>query len=694
MKLFPAATCILAGALLSQTLSAQAPALQAPAEVKTQLGAEEQKRAEAYYHYAAGHYAEQMFDSTAQKEYGTQALEHYKKAYAADPSSLVIGERLAEMYWKAQRISDAVQEATDLLRRNPNDLPTRRLLARIYLRSLGDLNAASGQTETLQRATEQYREIVRLNPTDIDSGLWLARLYRLQNSPENAEEVLRRILKTEPENEAAVEQLTQLLMEEGKSVEAVSLLEGLMQHSSSPVLWELLGDAYTQTKDLAKAEGAYRKAAALNPREPSHQRGLAQTLLSEEKYSDALGVYQHLAEIEPENADILLRISQIYRELHKLAAAEKVLLRARQIAPGNIEVMYNEALLYQAQGRFEDAIRVLSDTLAGIRGHGGASAASRRTLGILYQQLGQLYREVQKYQPAIYAFQEMQRLGDEEDRRARLLMADTWRAAKDLPKALDEAKRATEKYPNDPALRTSYASLCGENGQVDQAVQILRSHLAKSEPDRETYLSIAQVYERAHRYREAEENARLAEVLPGEPREREMAWFLLGAIYERQKLFGRAEAEFQKVLGVNPRNAPVLNYYGYMLGDLGIRLEEAQSLVERALAEEPYNGAYLDSLGWIYFKQNKLAEAEAALRRAIERESHDPTIHSHLADVYFRTGRKDLAAAEWENSLSEWRRALPSDREPDKVAEVEKKLTQVKHHVAARKPSSEEAKPQ
>jgi Tfp pilus assembly protein PilF len=172
-----------------------------------------------------------------------------------------------------------------------------------------------------------------------------------------------------------------------------------------------------------------------------------------------------------------------------------------------------------------------------------------------------------------------------------------------------------------------------------------------------------------------------------------MVWFLLGAIYERQKFFDRAEVEFKKVLVVNPRNAAVLNYYGYMLGDLGQRLDEAQSLVERALKEEPFNGAYLDSLGWIYFKQNKLGEAETTLRKALQRESHDATIHSHLGDLYGKTGRTDLAAEEWEKSLAEWRRALPADVESDKIAEVEKRLGKVKHRVA-QKSSSQDAKPQ
>jgi predicted Zn-dependent protease len=111
------------------------------------------------------------------------------------------------------------------------------------------------------------------------------------------------------------------------------------------------------------------------------------------------------------------------------------------------------------------------------------------------------------------------------------------------------------------------------------------------------------------------------------------------------------------------------------------------------LKEEPFNGAYLDSMGWIYYKQNKLGEAEATLRKAVERDSHDPTIHSHLGDVYAKLGRNELAASEWEKSLSEWRHALPADVENDKIAEIEKKLGQTKHRVA-QKSSVQEAKPQ
>jgi Flp pilus assembly protein TadD len=684
-------------ALLTAICGANAAAQSSPVDKKPDAASSEtpappSARAEAYYNYSIGHLYEQKYETTNQPEFATQAIEAYKKAYALDPKSPVIGERLAEMYWKAQRVHEAVMEAQELLKRDPNDLQTRRLLGRIYLRSLGDLSA-SAQSEMAERAIEQYREVWRLDPTDTESALWLARLYRLRNDHDKAEEVLRSMLAQDPENEAAVEQLTQLLLDEGKSADAVALLEGITSRTPSPTLLDLLGDAYTQTHDLPKAEGAYRKAADLDPSELSHQRGLGQTLLSEEKFAEALTVYQKLADLMPDDSDVYLRLAQIYRELHQLDHAEESLLKARQYAPGSLEVMYNEAMLYEAQGRFEDAIRVLSDAVTGLKSQSTILPSRHRSLAILYQQLGQLYRDTQNYQAAVYTYEELGRLGEEEDRRARMLIMDTYRAAKDLPKALQTGKEALAKYPSDSGLRTSYALLLGENGQTDEAVKMLRAQLNKSDADRDTYLNIAQVYERARRYKEAEDAAHTAEVMPGEARDNEMVWFLLGAIYERQKFFDRAEEQFKKALAVNPRDGAVLNYYGYMLGDLGIRLDEAEALVQRALKEDPHSGAYLDSLGWIYFRENKLTEAEATLRQAVTRESHDATIRSHLGDVLAKSGRMDLAAIEWEKSLNEWHRSLPADVENDKIAEVEKKLSQVKHRIA-QKSSPQDAKPQ
>ena len=118
----------------------------------------------------------------------------------------------------------------------------------------------------------------------------------------------------------------------------------------------------------------------------------------------------------------------------------------------------------------------------------------------------------------------------------------------------------------------------------------------------------------------------------------------------------------------------MLNDYGFMLADRGIQLDQALSMIQRAVTQEPQNGAYLDSLGWVQFKLGQYGPAEDNLHKAIERTANDPSIHDHLGDVYEKTGRLDLAVTQWERSMTEYARALPADADPAAVAKVKRKL--------------------
>jgi tetratricopeptide (TPR) repeat protein len=642
----------------------------------------EELRAEAYYNFALGHFYSEQFEITRRAADATLAIEYFKKAYELDPRSSVIGEELVEIYFKSQRIREAVLEAQEIIRRDADNLPARRQLARIYLRTLGDLNASAAQRETAGRAIEQFREILRIDPRDAEAAQWLVRLYRIQNEHDKAEVVLRQFLERQPENEMALELLTQLLLDQGRTTEAIELLERIVQRAPTATLLGVLGQAYAQTLQPAKAEAAYRRAIEMDPAEAEHVRGLARMLYAQGRYDEALGQYQQLAKLDPEEPEAYIRMAQIYRQQRKYDRAEESLLRAKERSPGNVELIYHEALLYEAQGRYDDAIRVLSSAIYALKVRSARGTDLRRTLGVFYEQLGRLYREVQNFSAAQGTFQEMAQLGPEEEKRAKELIIDTYRAGKEIDRAVAESEKALAAYPDDPAVRVTHAMLLSEKGQTDAAAKMLQEMLRGTREDRGIYLGLAQVYERGRRYTEAEKAARAAEKMGVTPGENEVAWFLLAAIFERQKKHASAEEYFKKVLEANPRNAAVLNYYGYMLAELGVRLDEAVKLVERALDEDPNNGAYLDSLGWAYFKQDRLDLAEQYLTKAAGRAANDPTIHDHLGDVYLKNGHPEKAAKAWERSLAEWRRALPSEYEADKVAELEKKLARLKHRLA------------
>jgi tetratricopeptide (TPR) repeat protein len=648
--------------------------------------------ADAYYYFTMGHLQEQQYEMNSNADMATESIESYKKALAIEPDSAVIMERLAEIYAKSQRIRDAVLEAQEALKIDPDNLDAHRLLARIYVRTLGDMSAGEVQQENLTKAVDQFQAILKTDPNDTYSLLWLARLYRFQNQHAEAEKVLRRILAHDSDNGPGLEQLSQLLIDEGRSQEAIELLTRAAGDSASPDIYDLLGDAYAQAKDYPKAEQAYKQAVDGDPDDPGHRHGLAQVLLSEDKYAEALDQFNKLSELEPGTSENFLRAAQLYRRLGEFEQAEASLARAKQLAPGSLEILYNEALLDEDQGHYDEAVKVLTDAIAGIKsqtgGDGNASA-----LAILYEQLGHAYKEQHNYPAALQAFEELGKLNPDSEKRATMLLIETYRDNHDLDRAIAEAKKALDESPDSPDMTITLAMLYGEKGDTAAGTQLLQGLLKGNDSDLEVYLNIAQVESRGKKYADAEQSAQKAEQIAHEPAGKESVWFVMGAIYERQKKFDDAEQEFRKVLDADPNNGPVLNYYGYMLADRGIRVDEATSLIQRALKQEPNNGAYLDSLGWAYYKQNKLVEAEENLRKAIEREGNDPTILGHLADVYLKLGQNERAAELFERSLAAWQMASPADYEADKVTAIEAQLKTLKRHLAQKTPA-EAAKPQ
>src|SRR5258708_26652938 len=178
----------------------------------------------------------------------------------------------------------------------------------------------------------------------------------MKNEQDKAEALLRELPAREAANENGVEQLTQLLLDEGKSQEAVSSLQSILQRAPTPRLWELLGDAYNQIHDLPNAEQAYRKAADAQPDDINHHKELAQTLLTEEKYPEALEQYQRLSQMNADDPDNYLRLAEIYRQMKQLDKAEQNVLLAKQRAPNSLEVTYYQASIYEDEGRLDDSI--------------------------------------------------------------------------------------------------------------------------------------------------------------------------------------------------------------------------------------------------------------------------------------------------------------------------------------------------
>src|SRR5271170_5811548 len=162
--------------------------------------ADDAARGDAYYYFMIGHLAEQQYEASGKSDLATKAIDSYKKALDLAPNSTVIMERLAETRAKAQQLREAIEEARAVLKLDPDNVDAHRLLARIYVRTLGDQSASESQKENLAKAIEEFQAILKIQPDDAYSSLWLARLYRFENRHTDAEKVLRDVLRRDPGN--------------------------------------------------------------------------------------------------------------------------------------------------------------------------------------------------------------------------------------------------------------------------------------------------------------------------------------------------------------------------------------------------------------------------------------------------------------------------------------------------------------
>lgn len=642
---------------------------------ETQPPAPAPDRAAAYYHFTLAHTYEEMATTYGRPEYATRAIEEYKLALNADPGSPFLNSGLAELYFKTGRVRDAVLSAQEMLKKNPNNIEAHKLLGRIYLRSLGDVQSSSPSEKVLDLAIGEYGKIVELQPDDIEDRLLLGQLYSLGHNTAKAAEQFEAARKIDPDSEEVVLNLARLYSETGDPQRAIAALTALPEDDRTAKIEYALGTIYDQQKQNKKAAGAYRRALDLEPDNLDAERGLAQSLLNDGQLDEALKQYQDISSGDPRDPQAYLRISEIERRQGKYDQSLATLKKAKALVQDSLEINYNEALLYDSLGRYDDAVRILEKLVVQTtNGNDQYSDAEKNNRSLFLDRLANLYREQNKSQAAIDTYGKMIGLGGDFAARGYQGQVDTYRDARMYQQATAAAQAAATKLPKDRTIQLMLAGQLADTGKVDEGIKLARSLLKGTPEDREVELSLAQIFTRLHRWKEAGDEIDKAEALSTKQDDKIFVYYMRGQLAERQKHYDEAEDQFRKILAIDPNNAPTLNYLGYMLADRGVKLNDALSLLQKAVQLDPQNGAYLDSLGWAYFKLGQYALSEESLRKAIERVSTDPAVHDHLGELYEKTGRLKLAAAQWEQSLSQYALSVPADAEPGDVGKVQKKL--------------------
>jgi tetratricopeptide (TPR) repeat protein len=656
-------------------------------------------RAQAYYHAAlAGNYEEEAVNQD-HPEAINRAIEEYKMALDADPASPQLNNALANLYFRTGHMRQAESTARELLKSVPNDIDANQLLGRIYLRSLSDgQNAPSSSSpagNVLDQAIAAFEKIVVLEPKNVEEHMILGQLYTVKHDQKKAEEQFKTAQSMDPDSEEVVLNLARLYAQSGDMDHAAKAIESVPVADRSAKLEDALGAAYEQLKRNHDAVAAYQRAAATQPGDASTIEALAQALLNDNQLDEALRQFRALAKIDPENAAALVHIGEIQRRQGKYEDALATVRKARKIEPGNLEAGYNEGLLLDVLSRYDEAVQVY-EKMVDLTSHanGAYTTEEKNNRSIFLERLGTVYHEQNKITEAIATYQKLIDMGGESAVRGYQFQVDALRDAKQFDKAVEVARKAVAANPKDRDMKLMLAGELGDLDKTDEGLAIAKGLLTNTADDRQVWLAMGQMNIRARRWKDAEDDCNKAEALTTKTEDRVNLLFLRGELAERQKHFEPAEQFFRKALELDPANAMAMNYLGYMMADKGKQLPEALKLIRKAVELEPMNGAYLDSLGWAYFKMGDYELAEQNLRHAVERDQTDPTVHDHLGDLYEKTGRTRLAAAQWEISLAQFAKSATIDVESAEVAKVQKKLESARVKLARQESALGQTKPE
>ena len=644
--------------------------------------ADSASRAKAYLHAALADIYEEEAVNSGQAEYVTHAIEEYKDALNADPGSTELADALADLYFRTPgHMREAESTARALLKTSPDDVDAHKLLGHIYLRQLSEaqnsVSSSSPSGNVLDQAIAEYEKIVSLEPRDVEDRMVLGQLYTVKHQTQKAEEQFKVAQSIDPDSEDVVLNLARFYAENGDLDRSAKIIEAVPESDRTSKMEFALGASYDQLKRTKDAIAAYQRALDIEPGDVRSMAALAQALLNDDQLDAAMKQYRQLADADPDDVGTLIHIGEIQRRQGKYEDALTTIRKAAKKEPDNLEAGYNEGLLLDVLGRYDEAVQVYQH-MVDLTSHanGAYTTDEKNNRSIFLERLGAIDHEQNKTEDAIAAYQKMIDMGGDSALRGYQGQVDTYRDAKQFDKAVEIARKAVEINPKDNDLKLILASELADAGKVDEGITLAKGLLknTSSDDDRKIWLDLAQMDTRLHRWKDAEDALNKAAPMTTKKEDRLYLLFLRGALAERQKHFEPAEDLFRQALDLDPSNAMVNNYLGYMLADKGSKLPEAIKMIRKAVEQEPMNGAYLDSLGWAYFKMGQYELAEENLRQAVERDQTDPTVHEHLGDLYEKTGRIRLAAAQWQLSITEFSRSAAADVEPSDVAKLQHKL--------------------
>jgi tetratricopeptide (TPR) repeat protein len=568
----------------------------------------------AYAHFLAARLAYH------DKEY-QEAAEELRVAVIHDPSSKYLRLQLAEALGYAGAMDRAEAELNLLIQRSPDYAPAHVMLAQVL-----------AEESRIPQAIAETNRGIELDPKERQGYLLLIQLFANSGN-------------------------------EAKAAAQADTVARLFPDESGGDKY--LGHWYLGNSEYAKAERYLARAAERSPGDFDLWVALARSRESQGQIDGAIQAYLKALERDSEDLDALMSTARLLFRKRDNAAAEAYLAQAVWIAPDDPKVRLNVGMNCLAAHRVDAAVKYFGEA------HNLAPAEPTATyyLGLAREERASTLatpRDREREFRAAAQLLDQVPASFEEYANARAAYAHCLTEGGEPAKAAEAMRSAIAEHPTEAGYYQELTVALAKLGREGEGLALLEKTVA-DHPTSELFDVLAGEYEHLGRANDA--IAVLHKALTQTPKD-ETLLFSLGALYEKTGRTDESIGNMRQVLAVNPQNAAAMNFIGYTLADRGTNLDEAEHLVQRAMELRPGNGAFTDSMGWVYFKKGDFSRAVELLEQAETLTPGEPVILEHLGDAYARVDRRKEATDAYHRSLQ----AL--DRAPDLQVKrsVERKL--------------------
>lgn len=521
----------------------------------------------------------------------------------------------------------------------------------------------------LQSAFEYYQLAFKKDPALTELGQQIIQYFIRTKKPEQALPIIQRLIQQDPKNSSLYTQqgMIHIMLKKYDSAEKTlqqAITLNATNYHAYALLYQILEATKPTTKNLTIIQ---KQAPAPLSQKSDFWENIGETyagLLTENETlqlttaqiaEKALPFFEQALTFSPTNLPLLIRIAEMQTLITNHDQAIKLYQKANELSPNNEALMSRLATVYINANRKNEAIQIIETLL---KQHSNRTSLMVALANLHGQQNN--FKKMQNYLD----------LAEKKGASPRML-AEV--ASQNRHWALSEnfLKKAIAQPGAEFNVWVQLAEALAEQNKLSEALATMKKAQERFPSTPEVFIVSSLIARQKKQTKQALFFLQQAEqIVTNSPKPSfplDELYYQWAIFYEQTGNLPKAEEFFQKSITLNSKNHKAMNYLSYEWAEQGINLEQALELIKKALTHEPDNPAYLDTLGWIYYQQEKYDEALPLIQKAFESSNQDAEIGEHLGDIYLKLDRHQQA-------LKTWKKAIQSDPKRESLRKKIKQL--------------------